>query len=186
MVLAPADADRAHPAFSNLFVETAAIPERDALVCSRRPRSGGERLYLIHVLGGRGRVGPPTPFETDRARFVGRGRTLQAPAALDPGARLTGTTGAVLDPIVSLRHALRLPAGGTARLSFTTAFAESEEGARRLAEKYHDRRAVARALALASTHSEIERRHLGAADAKLPCARTCIWVFGFGPLVTTR
>ena len=38
VVLAPPGADLAHPAFSNLFVETIAVPERDALICVRRSR----------------------------------------------------------------------------------------------------------------------------------------------------
>ena len=113
------------------------------------------------MLSGRGRIGAATEYETDRARFIGRGRTLERPLALtDPGP-LSNTTGPVLDPIVSLRQSIRLPPGGTARLSFTTGFAESEAVARRLIEKYHDRRAVARAIALASTHAQIEMRHLG-------------------------
>jgi cellobiose phosphorylase len=161
VVLAPADADLAHPVFSNLFIETKAVVERDALICERRPRSGGGRPYLVHVLSGRGRAGPPTQFETDRARFIGRGRTLARPAALFTSEPLSNTTGPVLDPIVSLRQSIRLPPGGTARLAFTTGFAESERDAQRLIEKYHDRRAVARALALAGTHSQIELRHFG-------------------------
>ena len=161
VVLAPGDADLAHPAFSNLFVETLAVPDRDALICVRRPRSGTDRPYLIHVLSGRGRIGGPTQFETDRARFIGRGRTLARPIALFGAEALSNTTGAVLDPIVSLRQSMRLPPGGTARLSFTTGFAASEVEARRLIEKYHDRRAVARALALAGSHGQIEMRHLG-------------------------
>src|SRR5688500_652460 len=100
VVLAPGDADLAHPAFSNLFIETRAVPERDALICVRRPRTGGERLHLIHVLSGRGRLGGATEYETDRARFIGRGRTLERPLALDAAARLSNTTGPVLDPIV--------------------------------------------------------------------------------------
>ena len=78
VVLAPPEADLAHPAFSNLFIETSARPDRDALICARRPRSGGPRAYLFHLLSGRGRVGPAVQFETNRARFVGRGRTLRA------------------------------------------------------------------------------------------------------------
>jgi cellobiose phosphorylase len=50
VVLAPADADLAHPAFSNLFVETRSVPVRDALIAVRRPRSGKDRPYLVHVL----------------------------------------------------------------------------------------------------------------------------------------
>jgi cyclic beta-1,2-glucan synthetase len=160
VVLAPGDADLAHPAFSNLFVETQSVPEFDALMAARRPRSGADRHFLIHVLSGRGRGGPAMQWETDRARFVGRGRTLERPLALEPATSLSNTTGAVLDPIVSLRHALRLAPGATARIAFTTAYAETEEEARRLIAKYHDRRAVARALALASTHSQVELRHL--------------------------
>ncbi len=161
VVLAPGDADLSHPAFSNLFVETMAVPERDALICVRRPRSGTERLHLIHVVSGRGRLGDATEYETDRARFLGRGRGSDRPIALQTSEPLSNTTGPVLDPIVSLRQAVRIPPGGTARLAFSTGFAENEAGARQLIEKYHDRRAVARALALASTHSQIELRHLG-------------------------
>ena len=120
VVLAPHGADLAHPAFSNLFIETTAVPEWDALLCTRRPRSGTDRAYLVHVLSGRGRIGAATEYETDRARFIGRGRTLANPVALSAGGPLSKTTGAVLDPIVSLRQAIRLPPGGTARLSFTT------------------------------------------------------------------
>ena len=161
VVLAPGDADLSHPAFSNLFIETIAVPERDALMCLRRPRSGTDRPHLIHVLSGRGRLSAATEYETDRGRFVGRGRGLDRPIALQTTARLANTTGPVLDPIASLRQSVRIPPGGTARIAFTTGCADTEEGARQLIEKYHDRRAVARALALASTHSQIELRHLG-------------------------
>ena len=85
VVLAPAAADLAHPAFSNLFIETTAVPEWDALLCTRRPRSGTDRVYLIHVLSGRGRIGAATEYETDRARFIGRGRTLANPIAISGG-----------------------------------------------------------------------------------------------------
>jgi cyclic beta-1,2-glucan glucanotransferase len=161
VVLGSADADLAHPAFSNLFIETAAIPERDALLCTRRPRTGTTRLHLFHVVSGRGSVGGASEYETDRARFTGRGHTLEFPAALASQSPLSNTTGAVLDPIVSLRQTVRVPPGGTARLAFATGFAEDELTARRLIDKYHDRRAVARSLALASTHTQIELRHLG-------------------------
>ena len=161
VVLAPADADLAHPAFSNLFIETRSVPERDALVAVRRPRSGSDRHYLVHVLSGRGRGAPPTQFETDRARFLGRGGTMARPLAMTRRGPLSNTTGAVLDPIVSLRHAVRLAPGATARVALTTGYAASEEAAMHLIAKYHDRRAVARAMALASTHNQIELRHLG-------------------------
>ncbi|RPI48302.1 MAG: hypothetical protein EHM55_25800, partial [Acidobacteria bacterium] len=90
----------------------------------------------------------------------GRGGTVRHPAALLSTSPLSGATGAVLDPIVSLRVKLRVPPGVTARVSFTTVVAENEDGIRALIEKYHDPQVCSRAFALASTHSEIELRHL--------------------------
>jgi cyclic beta-1,2-glucan synthetase len=161
VVLAPGDADLAHPAFSNLFVETRNLPGRDALIATRRPRSGSDRRFLVHVLSGRAPGSPPAQFETDRARFVGRGGTLDRPRAMLRGAALSNTTGPVLDPIVSLRHVVRLAPGASARVTFTTGYADSEEAAIRLIDKYADRRAISRAIALANTHVPIELRHLG-------------------------
>ncbi len=161
VVMAPQGSDLAHPAFSNLFIESTGVPEHDAIICSRRPRSHEPRLYMGHVLAGRGRIGDPVEFETDREKFIGRGGTIQWPAAMAASTPLSGTTGAVLDPIVSLRVRLRVPPGVTARVSFTTVVAENEDGCRALIEKYHDPQVSTRAFALASTHSEIELRHLG-------------------------
>jgi cellobiose phosphorylase len=161
VVLAPHAADLAHPVFSNLFICSSAVPDHDGIICARRPRGHEPRLYMGHVLAGRPRVGEPVEFETDREHFIGRGGTTRRPAALTHDIRLSGATGAVLDPIVSLRASLRVPPGVTVRVSFTTVVAENEDAVRALIEKYHDPQVCARAFALASTHSEIELRHLG-------------------------
>ena len=161
VVLAPHAADLAHPAFSNLFIESSAVPDFDAIMCARRPRAHEGRLYMGHVLAGRPRVGDAIEFETDREHFIGRGGTTRRPAALTHNAPLSGATGAVLDPIVSIRVRVRVPPGVTVRVSFATVVAENEDGVRALIEKYHDPQVCGRAFALASTHSEIELRHLG-------------------------
>src|SRR5204862_2166583 len=63
--------------------------------------------------------------------------------------------------IVSLRQRIRVPPGATMRLSFATGMASDRETAEALARKYHDRSATARTFALATTHAESGRRHLG-------------------------
>jgi cyclic beta-1,2-glucan synthetase len=100
IVLAPPDADRAHPAFANLFVETEWRAAENAILATRRPRASDEaRRWLAHVAAvGQECVGDIT-FETDRARFVGRGRSVRNPVAMDASTTLSGTAGAVLDPI---------------------------------------------------------------------------------------
>src|SRR5206468_2259987 len=161
IVLAPAADDLAHPAFVKLFVETEYLPEIAALVCRRRPRARDEVApWAVHVLSLEGRPQGPVEWETDRAGFLGRGRGPEDPQALD-GRSLSGVTGAVLDPIVSLRQRIRLAPGGFVRMSFSTGMAESRDGALAMAHKYHDPSASARTFALAFTQAQSTLRHLG-------------------------
>jgi cyclic beta-1,2-glucan synthetase len=161
IVLAPAADDLAHPAFGKLFVETEYLPERTALLCCRRPRAADEEaLWAVHVLSLQGRTQGPVEWESDRARFLGRGRTTQNPQALD-GRSLSGTTGVVLDPIVSLRQRIRLAPGAFVRLSFATGMTSSRDTALALAQKYHEPSSMARSFALAFAHAQSALRHLG-------------------------
>ena len=161
IVLGRATDDLAHPAFGKLFVETEYLPERAALLCARRPRSPDEAgLWAVHVLSLEGRTQGPVEWETDRSRFLGRGRTPEDPQALD-GRSLSGTTGVVLDPVVSLRQRVRMAPGGFVRLSFATGMALSRDTALALAQKYHGPSSAARTFALAFAHARSALRHLG-------------------------
>jgi cyclic beta-1,2-glucan synthetase len=99
--------------------------------------------------------------ETDRALFLGRGRSVHSPRALDDGATLTNSAGAVLDPVVALRARVRLEPGRAATVAFTTAVAADRQSALRLADRYRDLGAAERALSLASTEAQVELRDLG-------------------------
>ena len=161
IVLAPPADDLAHPAFGKLFAETEYLPECTALLCWRRPRAPDEPGgWAAHVLSLEGRTQGQVEWESDRARFLGRGRGPEDPQALD-GRTLSGTTGALLDPIVSLRQRIRLAPGGFVRLSFATGMASSRETAVALAQKYHDPSATARTFALAFAQAQSGLRHLG-------------------------
>jgi cyclic beta-1,2-glucan synthetase len=167
VVLCPAAADRSHPAFQKLFVETERLPD-GALLASRRPRSADEAWpWAVHVVASSAeRVGDIT-CETDRARFLGRGRTVRAPRALDRDATLSGSAGAVLDPIMSLRVRVRIEPGRSAIVAFTTAVSATREGALQLADRYREGVAGDRALSLARTEAEVELRDLDIAPNDL-------------------
>jgi cellobiose phosphorylase len=161
VVLAPHADDFSHPAFLKLFLETEYRSECTALLCGRRPRSPDELApWAVHVLSAEGGVHGAIEWETDRKRFIGRGRTPEDPVALD-GRALSGTTGAVLDPVLSLRRRVRIAAGGQVRLAFATGVATSRAAAIALAEKYDDPSSAARTFALASTQTQMRLRHLG-------------------------
>ncbi len=166
VVLAPQDHDLAHPAFSNLFVQTELVRNRQAIFCTRRPRSADERQpWLVHLMTVRGTTIGDASFETDRMRFIGRGRTLASPAAMDRGARLSGSQGPVLDPVVCIRHVIRLQPNETVQVNLVTGIAESREAVTALMEKYHDTRLTDRVFELAWTHSHILLQQLNATEA---------------------
>ena len=77
LALAPHRADRAHPAFSKLFIETEWLPHCEALLAYRRLRAPDEQpIWAAHLMVLESSAFPGTPeFETDRGQFLGRGRT---------------------------------------------------------------------------------------------------------------
>ncbi len=162
IVLAPLAADVAHPAFGNLFVQTEYVPEIGALLATRRPRSKDERqVWAAHVLVVEDQAPAALQYETDRARFLGRGRTVRSPVSVLDGRPLSNTVGAVLDPIFSLRCRVSVAAGSTVHVTFSTVVAESREDVLDLADKYRESATFERAATLAWTQAQVQLRHLG-------------------------
>jgi cyclic beta-1,2-glucan synthetase len=162
IVLAPPAADAAHPAFSNLFVQTEFVAELGALLATRRPRSAGElQFWMAHVIVAEAETVGELQYETDRARFLGRGRGIRTPMSVIDGGPLSNTVGAVLDPIVSFRRRVRLEPGATARVTFSTLIAESRDQALALADEFNNPTTFERASTLAWTQAQVQLRHLG-------------------------
>jgi cyclic beta-1,2-glucan glucanotransferase len=155
--------DEAHPAFSNLFVETEFVSELDVLLATRRQRSEDEpsvwAAHLLVVDGGE-TVGN-LQYETDRVRFIGRTRTPRNPVSIMDGRPLSNTVGPVLDPIMSLRRTVRIPPGRTVHLIFATIVGATREAVLDVADKYRDAETVDRTRTLAWTQSQVQLRHLG-------------------------
>jgi Cellobiose phosphorylase len=159
LALAEPAADAAHPAFSKLFVETSFDEAQEALLARRRPRSGGDRpVWAVHGLIPCGEAVGPIEYETDRARFIGRGGSMREPQAIR--ARLSGTVGAVVDPIFAVRRRFTVPPGGQTKLIVVTGTAASREEALELYGRFSTAQQVERAFQLAWTRSRIELHHL--------------------------
>ena len=162
VVLAAPAADTAHPAFSKLFVHTEFVADVGTLLATRRRRAPSEpEVWVAHLAVVEGESVGAVQFETDRARFLGRGREVRSPLAVIDGRPLTNTAGAVLDPVFSVRRRLRVPPGGTARIAFWTLIAPSRSEALDLADKRYDATAFERAATLAWTQAQVQLHHLG-------------------------
>jgi cyclic beta-1,2-glucan synthetase len=174
VALNPRRADQAHPAFAKLFLETEHLAPDAALLCRRRPPARDqEPAWALHVLASAEESSAIQPgdfeFETDRARFLGRGRSAQNPVALETRAPLSSTVGPVLDPIFSLRRRTRLSPGASTVLAFTTAVPRNRDKALALAIRFKYLGAVDRAFdaAASSVPARLAELKLTTDDAEL-------------------
>jgi cyclic beta-1,2-glucan synthetase len=165
IVLARQASDEAHPAFSNLFVQTEIIQEYNAVMCTRRARSKEETPpWMFHMMDVHGTTAEMVSYETDRMRFVGRGKTLDYPQAMDDEF-LSGSQGSVLDPITSIRRRITIQPNQTATVDLIYGVSESRTGCEHMIHKYRDRHLKKRAFELSWTHSQVLLRQINATEA---------------------
>ncbi len=161
VTLARGNDDAAHPSFSNLFIQTEYSSAIKGLLATRRPRSSSEKEYWgMHVVSVDGQTLGNLEYETDRSKFIGRGRNISAPHAMEDNERLSGSTGAVLDPIFSLRQKVKIPSRKSVKLTFSTAMGFSRDEVVALADKYQDPNIYLREVNLGWVKSQITLRHL--------------------------
>jgi cyclic beta-1,2-glucan synthetase len=161
IVLAPATADTAHPAFAKLFVATEFLDELGVILATRRRRSPDEpEIWAAHLAVVEGETVGPIQIETDRAQFLGRTGSARTAAAILEGRPLSNSVGSVLDPIFALRRRVVIPPRGTVRVAFWTMVASSRQGVVDLADTHRNATAFQRAGALAWTQAQVQLHHL--------------------------
>jgi cellobiose phosphorylase len=166
VVLATQAADEAHPAFSNLFVQTEINKERRAILCTRRPRSVDEHNpWMFHLVNVRDATVIAVNYETDRSKFLGRGNSVHNPVIISQEQELSNSSGSVLDPIVSIQNRITIEPLKTIILDLIYGIADTKENCNLLVDKYQDRNLSNRGLELAWTHSQVILRQLNASEA---------------------
>jgi cyclic beta-1,2-glucan synthetase len=165
VVLAPSAADDLHPAFSNLFVHTEIIRNQKAIIATRRPRSADEfPPWMFHIMAIHGVQTPEMSYETDRMRFIGRGKTVAEPAAMSSMSPLSGSEGPVLDPIMAIRCRITLEPETSATINLFTGVADTRDLCMSLVGKYQDRHIADRVFELAWTHGQVLLRQINATE----------------------
>lgn len=166
VVLATAASDAAHPAFSNLFVETELAENRHAIFCTRRPRSPEDPTpWMFHLMNVSGAKTGTISYETDRMRFLGRRNTVSDPRVMQSQEPLSGSQGPVLDPIVSIRYVIIIEPDATAVVDLAIGIGETREICQSLVDKYQDRNLADRAFELSWTHNQVVLRQINATEA---------------------
>lgn len=165
--MAPHNADRQHPAFMKLFIETEADHIHRALLAHRRPRDAEDPpIWVGHAFVIEGVEEGGLQFETDRQRFIGRGHSLANP--LGATQRLGNSEGFVLDPIFSLRRDIVLSPGQRVHGAIIVAAGETRQDVLGAIDKYRDPRAIDQAanLSQASAYLELRLLHIQPDDTR--------------------
>ncbi|MBW6491711.1 MAG: hypothetical protein K0B15_11025 [Lentimicrobium sp.] len=165
VVLASQASDESHPAFSNLFVQTEILPEQKAIICTRRPRSKDEKPpWMFHLMEAHNTEIEDVSYETDRMQFIGRGKSLVNPQAMEVES-LSGSQGSVLDPVVAIRYRISIKPNQPAIIDLIYGISETRDGCEALMHKYQDRYLKKRAFELSWTHSQVLLRQIKATEA---------------------
>ncbi|MFC5760791.1 GH36-type glycosyl hydrolase domain-containing protein [Rhizobium sp. GCM10022189] len=161
-VITSDDTDNAHPAFARMFVKTEIDKRGDAIHAERNKRDPNEaNMSIAHLIVDNAGDTRHTEFETERRAFIGRGRSLSNATAFDPGSRLSGTDGFTLDPALSLRRTVRVPAGKKVGVIFWTIAAPSRAEVDKAVDRYRHPDAFNHELVQAWTRTQVQMRHVG-------------------------
>ncbi len=161
-VITSDDTDNAHPAFARMFVKTEIDKRGDAIHAERNKRDPNEaNMSIAHLIVDNAGDTRQTEFEAERRAFIGRGRSLSNAAAFDPGSRLSGTDGFTLDPALSLRRTVRVPAGKKVGVIFWTIVAPSRAEVDKAVDRYRHPDAFNHELVQAWTRTQVQMRHVG-------------------------
>lgn len=155
-----------HPAFDKLFIQTEIVSRHQAILCSRRPRSKDERTpWMFHLLVHDELELQDVSYETDRLKFIGRGRSSRNARAMEEPGPLSGAAGPVLDPVMSVRCRLKLRSGESRTIGYITGVAATRQEAVSLIEKYKDRRLADRVFDIALIHGRVTLQQINATES---------------------
>ena len=151
VVMAPREADAAHRVFNGMKILSEYDNEHEALIFSKPSQDKQDvYYYVLHKLF----VDQPeftnekansslvnsnlVEYETSRMKFLGRGGSIRHAHVIDNHRTLSNTVGTTLDPIMSMRRRIHIPAGKAVSAFIITGFAKAKEQLYQLAEQYRN------------------------------------------------
>jgi cyclic beta-1,2-glucan synthetase len=171
VILSPQAADQRHPAYNKLFIESEFIADGNILLFRRRPRSAKEKpIHLAHFVIGDPDYSEFAGYETDRDRFIGRGNTQHAPAALKAKVTLSNSN-TTLDPIFAVQTHVIVPEYESVSVAFVTLAAASHKEALQLAQRFNQWRRIRKSFDEARAQTEQELNQIGLSSKQLEQAQ---------------
>ncbi|MFN8440227.1 MAG: glucoamylase family protein [Caldilineaceae bacterium] len=173
VVLGAQSADRRHPAFNKLFIESELLGDKRrgeqqgrepiGLLFHRRPRSSDESpIFLAYSLLTPVGKEVSSWFESDRRLFLGRDGSLAKPMALqkDRLPQPSNASNATLDPVFSAGQIVELEPGASLEFAFILTACDDRATIDETLRRYRDWAVIHQLFEQSRMQSEMELRQL--------------------------
>ena len=159
-VLTSQAADRAHQAFSNLFVETEVNDNDKCIIVKRRNVSRNEsELSLAQRLIISDKHKVSFRFETDRSKIISRNDSISSKKLYDMTKQYQNSTGAVLDPAISMNVEFDVMPYESVTLFYVTLVSEKRTLLDKMIKKYQTVEDVHSALSISHNYDSISGKY---------------------------
>ncbi len=177
VVITTKDEDAGHRVFNSMKIHSEYDSEHEALIFSKPTPDQNVKHYVVHKLFvdneelrmmnmELNEEGKPqqhfnienstlVEYETSRIKFLGRGGSIRHAHVIDNHRTLSNTVGTTLDPIMSMRRRIHVPAGKAVSAFMITGFAKSREQLTQLVEQYRSTVDIEDAFKKASVYNNM-------------------------------
>ena len=157
--------DISHKVFNNMFISTEIDKNSNSLIAKRKNRGDSNvNSYMVTRLIIPG-VEEDYTFETERANFIGRNRKLNNAVGLNK--ELTNYLGDNLDPIMSVRNKVIVPANSAVSVYLLVGFGRSLEQINDIIKYYDSTTALKKEFNISTLMNVIETKNLNVTGEKM-------------------
>ena len=138
VVIAPKEEDASHRVFNSMKIFSEYDNEHESLIFSKPGKDGEDSRYFVAHKLFSNEASNLVEYESSRMKFLGRGGSIRHAHVIDNHRTLSNTVGTTLDPIMSMRRRIHVPAGESVCAFLITGFAKAKEQLFQLMEQYQN------------------------------------------------
>lgn len=150
--------DVSHRVFNNMFIKTEYDSKTNSLIAKRKSRGDSTvNSYMVTRLI----INEPSgnySYETERANFIGRNNLINKASALDT--ELTNYAGDNLDPVMSLRNKIVVPANKSKTVYLLVGFGRSMEQINEIIKSYSEKSSLENAFEISTLMNIIDTKNM--------------------------
>lgn len=148
--------DIAHRTFNSIKIESELDEKTSSLIFTRKSATKeNTKYYIINRLFIDNDKDSFLEYETNRTHFMGRNNNLSNPKVIIEKEKLSNKVGASIDPIMSIRKRILIPAKDKNSIYLLVGFGKSKEQVIEIVETYNDKFSIDKAFNLTTVYNNM-------------------------------